>query len=308
MESTASPGERLSIATPKPNDGLQTEHSPLSPTAPIEHGSRAGATSSSRGGDQKHIPKPLRKNSQLQSRRPSLHKPLSPRPMTIFHPRPYEDIYAEQAYLSITLQAYTAKLSDLITKYSLTEEESVHGESRKCKRKARKELGVLRGQLIHAAGQEQAIFTRLGELYVEAKSRDTWNIAHRHRSRLPRRPSGQPSEDMMRRASKSSLNGATPEFIPAKDPLQNQGQGNRVPDSPNTSDDEYSRVESEMSGNTLCGLQLELTLRGRDNEETVRRRRPRSTSQDAQYSIVTKERRLSLPTRLDSTCPLWLIT
>jgi hypothetical protein len=50
-------------------------------------------------------------------------------------------------------------------------------ETGKERRRLKKKLSLLKGKINEAVEQEKAIFVRLGELYVEAQSRETWSQA-----------------------------------------------------------------------------------------------------------------------------------
>ncbi|TWU75847.1 hypothetical protein ED733_005244 [Metarhizium rileyi] len=307
MDSTGPQDLAIATAVPHCNDGHQTDD--LSPTslAPssepkksnIEQRSTPTAT------DQKHTRSHdsspmLNRRESCQSSSSSTRQSFS-RPKSIFHPRSYEEIYAEQAYLSLSLQTHATLHSALINKYSLTEAESVYGESRKSKRRARKELGVLRGQLVHAAGQEQAIFSRLGELFVEAKSRETWNMAQKlrlQRFQSPRRHSQPQNVQETRARSMSTLNGASPAFVPRKDPSNHDEYDENAVSSADTSENE-GQDRDDMSGDSWCEPTLEPTLAEPDDKGCKGRRSlRRSMSGGEDTPTAHKDRRLSLPADL----------
>lgn len=295
-EGSVSPG-----TTPHSEETPQQAASDAASISPSVAHSSADHSSSTPDVEQKSTSSQSRSASHKQNRRLSARKSFSSRPINVFHPRPYEDVYAEQAYLSVTFQSHINKVSDLIHKYSLAEEESIHGESRKCKRAARKQIGILRGQLIHAAEQEQAIFVRLGELYVETKSRETWDVARKQRPPRVKRPSQTQVEPDIRPRSKSNLNGATPEFIPRKDLLhhlkgdgsvvstessEDGERGNRVGGNGSGSDSE--RYNSELGENRLKFLFM-------PSNNGVIKQRKRRMSGDGGCEAFKQGRRLSLP-------------
>ncbi|OAA58307.1 hypothetical protein ISF_06846 [Cordyceps fumosorosea ARSEF 2679] len=92
-------------------------------------------------------------------------------------PRPYEEIYHEQAYLSAHLQQKMQRVEGLIREYSAAQAQLSLGAEGKTRRRLRKLLNLLRCKLEEASEQERAIFGRLGELYMEQSSRDTWERA-----------------------------------------------------------------------------------------------------------------------------------
>lgn len=94
-------------------------------------------------------------------------------------PRPYEDIYHERAYLSTYLQQKTRRIEGIIKEYSQTQAELQAGAEGQTRRRLRKLLNLLRCKLDEASEQERFIFSRLGELYMELNSRDTWERARK---------------------------------------------------------------------------------------------------------------------------------
>ncbi|KAM4058980.1 hypothetical protein HRG_008145 [Hirsutella rhossiliensis] len=139
----------------------------------------------------------------------------------IFRPRPYEEIYAEQAYLATSLQVQSSKANELLRQYSLLEEELENMTASKQRRRLRKRLNLVRSQLTGAAEQEKAIFIRLSEVYMEVHSRDAWAQASRPRV-VYRGVLGQAQNHAAIRGSSSCsntrpstyLSGASPEFVP----------------------------------------------------------------------------------------------
>ncbi|KAG6113888.1 hypothetical protein E4U13_003623 [Claviceps humidiphila] len=166
--------------------------------------------------------------SQYYSQGPPQQLPYPPSaPLSsssILRPRPFEEIYAEQAFLSLTLQSHSSRLSNLVRTYHTVEGESMHGESRKIKRRARRQVGILRTQIKLAAEEEKTIFARLSDLLTEARSRTALDLAQRERpisqgagrSDALGRPSSQPAFSQPPSSSESRLNGASAEFIPQR--------------------------------------------------------------------------------------------
>ncbi|KAG6193879.1 hypothetical protein E4U27_002353 [Claviceps purpurea] len=164
--------------------------------------------------------------SQHYSQGPSQQLPYPPSvPLSsssILRPRPFEEIYAEQAFLSLTLQSHSSRLSDLVRTYHTVEVESMYGESRKIKRRARRQVGILRTQIKHAAEEEKTIFVRLSDLLTEARSRTALDLARRERpisqdtgrSDALGRASSHPPFSQPPSSSESRLNAASAEFIP----------------------------------------------------------------------------------------------
>ncbi|KHN99788.1 uncharacterized protein MAM_02641 [Metarhizium album ARSEF 1941] len=307
MESRPSQHVDLPTAAPSLSSDRQEDETsaPSTSSSPECQSSTSQSAPSNSTHDQSTRPHHSRNINRRESCQSLVRKSFS-WSKSIFHPRSYEEIYAEQAYLSITLQAHTAHFCDLIQRYSLTEVESFQGESRKCKRRARRELGLLRGQLVQAAGQEQAIFARLGELFLEARSRETWNVAHNQRRQslpiLERHTHSQDNQDT-RFPSLSILNGASPVFVPQKElfsPREREYDKDAM-STTDTSDNEEGKQGVQGSGNSLCELKMDPVLEPDDAEPDEQRPALRRMSGDDCASTLKRDRRLSLPTKLEST-------
>ncbi|KAG5986819.1 hypothetical protein E4U54_005252 [Claviceps lovelessii] len=177
---------------------------------------------------------------QVHRPRPRPRPPALPLPLpslSIFHPRSLEEIYAEQAYLSLTLQSHSSRLCDLVSTYHQAEADSIHGESRKIKRRARRQIGLLRTQIRHAAEQEQTIYLRLSDLLIEAKSRAALDLtpnSHAHRRGVGPPPPAHSAPS----GPASRLNGATAEFVPDTKSPPNKRADSGVGVFPDTEDDD----------------------------------------------------------------------
>ncbi|KAG6003638.1 hypothetical protein E4U21_001841 [Claviceps maximensis] len=198
---------------------------------------------------QKHSPPA----AQAHRQQPLPHQPWQPRvslpSLSIFHPRSAEEIYAEQAYLSLTLQSHSRRLCDLVSTYHHVEAESTHGESRKIKRRARRQIGILRAQIKHAAEQEKIIHLRLSDLLIEAKSRAALDLARHHHHHPARHFPSRPSEPASASVSPSTcrLNGAIAEFKPdttAKE-KRDQRADSGVDVYPDSDDEHAPRFDDE---------------------------------------------------------------
>lgn len=115
---------------------------------------------------------------------PSAPKPNSPRcrpqaasrAQYLLTPRAYEEIYHEQAYLGTYLQQKTTRMEGLIREYAESEAELSRGAEGKTRRRLRKMLHLLRCKIDETSEQEHAIFSRIGELYMELNSRNTLEL------------------------------------------------------------------------------------------------------------------------------------
>ncbi|KAH7243507.1 uncharacterized protein BKA55DRAFT_517685 [Fusarium redolens] len=161
------PPDELNIAIPK----LQTCHilppSPQSlPDTP--HPDTPSVCSPS--------PRRRRRRSSGSRSRPS-RECVNQQPHTnsrlIFSPRPFEDLYIERAYLATILQQQAGRAAELMRQCCAVELQLQNLASDNGRRKLRKQLALLKSKVNQAAEQEKAIFSRLGELYVEIQSRET---------------------------------------------------------------------------------------------------------------------------------------
>ncbi|KAF4459967.1 hypothetical protein FALBO_13267 [Fusarium albosuccineum] len=168
------PPEELNIVPPKPGTCPALPESPKS--IPDTHQSEVASASGF----------PARKKNQ---RRPSGSRSRPPRvdirqqsqanSHLIFSPRPFENLYVERAYLASALQQQSARAADLIRQYSAVDLQLQSlQEGKGPRRRLRKQLGLLNSRINEAVEQEKAIFSRLGELYVEIQSREMWSQAH----------------------------------------------------------------------------------------------------------------------------------
>ncbi|KAM3458378.1 hypothetical protein MY3296_000584 [Beauveria thailandica] len=118
-------------------------------------------------------------HDSLDTKKGPRNRPDSPRRRMarahcLLAPRAYEEIYHEQAYLAMYLQQKTQRIECIIKEYSETQAQLERGAEGKTRRRLRKLLNLLRCKLDEASEQERAIFSRMGELYMELNSRDTW--------------------------------------------------------------------------------------------------------------------------------------
>ncbi|KAG7411370.1 hypothetical protein LZL87_003029 [Fusarium oxysporum] len=92
----------------------------------------------------------------------------------IFSPRSFESLYIDRAYLTSCLQQQAGRAADFMRQYCAVELQLQNLVGDNGRRKLRKQLALLKSKVNQAAEQEKAIFSRLGELYVEIQSRETW--------------------------------------------------------------------------------------------------------------------------------------
>lgn len=124
-----------------------------------------------------------RRSSSSRSRSSRSDAKLQPRANShlLFEPRAFEDLYIERAYLAYSLQQQGFRTSDLMRKYCETEQQLRNLDDNQGRRSLRKQLSLLKCKMSQAAEQEKAIFSRLGDLYVEIQSREmraqSWTLS-----------------------------------------------------------------------------------------------------------------------------------
>ncbi|KJZ72981.1 hypothetical protein HIM_07553 [Hirsutella minnesotensis 3608] len=193
-----------------------------------------------------------------------------PLPDNILRPRPYEDIYTEQAYLTASIQLLSKRANHLLTKYILLEYELWGMEASKQRRRLRKQLSQTRLQLTEAVEQEKAMFLRLSEVYMEAHSRDTWSEANRQRTALQQMYGARPWDSRSNHVSSvpdasrpsTRLNGASPEFVPrisigVNRQTEDFEEWSAGPSTTSSSplDDSVRETETEDTGESVCSEQ-----------------------------------------------------
>ncbi|KAG6053251.1 hypothetical protein E4U17_004899 [Claviceps sp. LM77 group G4] len=232
-------------APPKPENVQATPR----PQSTKQKGSQRGAPMTFQRHASQHYPQ--RPSQQL----PYLSSaPLSP--SSILRPRPFEEIYAEQAFLSLTLQSHSSRLSDLVHTFHTVEGESMYGESRKIKRRARRQVGILRTQIKLAAEEEKTIFVRLSDLLTEARSRTALDLARRARSISQGagrsdalgRGFSQPPVPQPPSSSESRLNGASAEFIPQRETRDQRADSGVVVFAENDDKEDNAGLENKANG------------------------------------------------------------
>ncbi|PFH59339.1 hypothetical protein XA68_12491 [Ophiocordyceps unilateralis] len=102
---------------------------------------------------------------------------MSTRAQAIWRPRPYEDIYTEQAYLTTSLQLLSRRAHGLIRQHGQAQNEVRDMKPSKPRRRLRKKLKNLSNELEVLAEQERAVFLRLSDLYMESRCRHAWSVA-----------------------------------------------------------------------------------------------------------------------------------
>ncbi|GKT47333.1 uncharacterized protein ColSpa_07514 [Colletotrichum spaethianum] len=89
-------------------------------------------------------------------------------------PNSFEHLYAEKAYLTASLNNQSDREVDLMRKLSILQEKIDNELPPDERRKSRKKTALLKSRIMEAAAQKKTILLRLGDIYVELQSRETW--------------------------------------------------------------------------------------------------------------------------------------
>ncbi|KAK2010883.1 hypothetical protein LZ32DRAFT_362427 [Colletotrichum eremochloae] len=90
------------------------------------------------------------------------------------HQNSFEHLCAEKAYLTASLKNQDDREVGLMRKLSMLQEMIDSWLPSKERRKSRKKAALMKSRIMEAAAQKKAIILRLGEIYVELQSRETW--------------------------------------------------------------------------------------------------------------------------------------
>ncbi|KAM0562406.1 hypothetical protein ACHAPJ_002096 [Fusarium lateritium] len=132
----------------------------------------------------------------------------------IFSPRPFESLYIERAYLANSLQQQAARAAELMRQYCAVDLQLQNLDGDNGRRKLKKQLSLLKSKVNQAAEQEKVIFSRLGELYVEIQSRETWAQAWTVDSPSVSTPLGYSPVSCSLSTPTTPLSGSSADFIP----------------------------------------------------------------------------------------------
>ncbi|KAH6890602.1 hypothetical protein B0T10DRAFT_323957 [Thelonectria olida] len=135
---------------------------------------------------------------------------------------PIESLYTQRSYLAIELQKQASRAASLVRQYVQADARHQTLEAGNDRRKLRKHLSLLKAKINEAVDQERVIFNRLGELYVEIQSRETWVMAgfqaqYLMDGSMPPTPSAYSSMSPISyevTSPTTPLNASSPEFIP----------------------------------------------------------------------------------------------
>lgn len=311
----------MDLETERLARGLPRDMSPSSPspsscrTFSTDSRSSTSTKLSSRGSSPA-VQKESKSRANGRGRRNS--NPSAPAWNLMFHPRSYEEIFTERAYLTASLQACSIRTVDLIHQYSLIEEElQVNDYVGKQRRKLRKQMSFIKAKLADASRQEKALLVRLSELQMEQLRRDAWDQVQARRLFYPAFLSSTKAPPSV--SSETLLSATSHEFAPSTvrpgSPLAHAEQTTPDMDKPRVletvveamegeEDDEVSHdggkkcddePETDIESEDLCNHGLEYTYKGCGTaQERPAHLRERLLACD-------EEKRMSLP----SLCSIW---
>ncbi|KAM7201636.1 hypothetical protein V8F33_003185 [Rhypophila sp. PSN 637] len=102
---------------------------------------------------------------------PSNTKPLSAVSLDL---RPLQELLNERSYLLYNLQKQDERATSLFRRYATLEARLAESQTAKEARKIRKDAKLVKYKITESTQQEQLIFLRLGEIYIETQNRERW--------------------------------------------------------------------------------------------------------------------------------------
>ncbi|CEJ90087.1 hypothetical protein VHEMI05893 [[Torrubiella] hemipterigena] len=147
---------------------------------------------------------------------------------SILHPRAFEDIFFERAYLLTTLSAQKLRVLDLLHRYARADFELANNYPGQQKRSLRKRRSLLRCKCDEAIQQEMNLSARLNQVEMELTSREERNklreLLQQHPQQIiymeptPSLAYSTCTESTCETTQFSLLDARSPEFIPAAKP------------------------------------------------------------------------------------------
>ncbi|RFU77515.1 hypothetical protein TARUN_4729 [Trichoderma arundinaceum] len=271
------------------------------------------STKPSSRGSSPAVQKESSSSSRGRTRRNAKH--VTPCWNLMFHPRSYEEIYAERAYLTSSLQMYSIKAVELIHQYSLIEEElQAKDHIGKQRRKLGKQMSFIKVKLSEASRQEKAIIIRLSELQMEQLGRDTWEQVQQRRMFYASLSSGAVMPPST--SPETPLNASSMEFVPSDahkqhtmpemerynvldtvvEAKEGEEDGNEAPKD--NGDKVGTRQKIDNVSEDLCNHGLEYTYQVYGDAENPQ---PLPSHIRERVSSCSEEKRRSLP----NLCSLW---
>ncbi|CAF3578783.1 hypothetical protein SNK05_011692 [Fusarium graminearum] len=163
------PPEELNVVIPK----LQTCHI-LPPSPQSLPGTPYPETPSTSNPSPRKRQRRRSSSSRSRPSKPDAKQQPQTNSRLLFEPRPFENLYTDQAYLAGVFQQQASRASDLMRRYCAVEQQLRNLNGDQGRRKLRKQLSLLKSKMNQAVEQEKIISSRLFDLYVEMQSRETW--------------------------------------------------------------------------------------------------------------------------------------
>lgn len=114
-----------------------------------------------------------------QAMSPGANKPLSAVCLDI---RPLQELLNERSYLLYNLQKQEERATSLFRRYATLEARLAEAQTPKEARRIRKDAKLIKHKITENTQQEQLIFLRLGEIYIETQNRERWMQFHQPQS------------------------------------------------------------------------------------------------------------------------------
>ncbi|TQN71423.1 hypothetical protein CSHISOI_04094 [Colletotrichum shisoi] len=89
-------------------------------------------------------------------------------------PNSFEQLYTEKAYLTASLETQGDNEVNLMRRLSILQAKIDNGLPPDERRRSRKKTALLKSKIMETAAQKKTILLRLGDIYVELQSRETW--------------------------------------------------------------------------------------------------------------------------------------
>lgn len=147
---------------------------------------------------------------------------------SILHPRAFEDIFFERAYLLTALSTQKLWVLDLLRRYARADFELANSYPGQQKRSLRKRRSLLRCKCDEAVQQEMSLSARLNQVEMELTSREERNklrqLVQQHQQHIiymeptPSLAYSTCTESTSETAQFSLLDARSPEFVPAAKP------------------------------------------------------------------------------------------
>ncbi|KAG8668696.1 hypothetical protein FPOAC2_07996 [Fusarium poae] len=293
------PPEELNVVIPK----LQTCHI-LPPSPQSLPGTPYPETPSTSNPSPRKRQRRRSSSSRSRPSRPDAKQQPQANSRLLFEPRPFENLFTDQAYLAGVFQQQASRASELMRRYCAVEQQLRNLDGDQGRRKLRKQLSLLKSQMNQAVEQEKIISSRLFDLYVEMQSRETWAQAWTATSPSVGSPYCLSPDPCSFSAPATPLVGSSGEFVPMGYDFHQPAGPFFAPSEPAVwgletvdeaaedllygPDSSSASIESETTPATPIATELPFAEEKNDSTEI-------GDELDDSHFVVTRERRMSLP-------------